>query len=188
MIFSSKYRLEVEAVMKFDQKRAEELLRKGVGRSDAVFREGQLEAIRHVVEGRGRLLVVQKTGWGKSLVYFVATRMLREAGMGPCLLVSPLLSLMRNQIQATERMGVRAATINSDNQEAWKTIEADLLQEVIDILLISPERFANEHFRTEVLGSIGGRISIFRPLGRWWPITSRSAGRGVLLMQLMAFS
>ena len=87
---------------------------------DAGFRDGQEEAIRHVVEGRGRLLVVQKTGWGKSFVYFIATKLLREGGNGPALLVSPLLALMRNQIAAAERMGVRAATINSDNQDEWE--------------------------------------------------------------------
>ena len=82
--------------------------------SDAQFREGQSEAIRHIVEGTGRLLVVQKTGWGKSFVYFIGTRLLRDSGSGPALLISPLISLMRNQIAAAERMGVQAVTINSD--------------------------------------------------------------------------
>jgi len=82
--------------MTFDPQRALELLRIGSGRADAFFREGQREAIQHVVEGRGRLLVVQKTGWGKSFVYFIATKLLREQGSGPALLVSPLLALMRN--------------------------------------------------------------------------------------------
>ena len=110
--------------MNFDPQRAHELLRAGVGRNDANFRDGQEDAIRHIVEGRGRLLVVQKTGWGKSFVYFIATKLLREGGNGPALLISPLLALMRNQISAAERMGVRAATINSDNQEEWTEIEA----------------------------------------------------------------
>ena len=100
-----------------------------------------------MVEGLGRLLVVQKTGWGKSFVYFIATRMLREQGHGPALLVSPLLALMRNQIAAAERMGLRAATINSDNQEDWTGIEAAIERDEVDILLISPERLANERFR-----------------------------------------
>ena len=112
-----------ESEVKFDAARALQLLRIGSGHPEAVFRDGQEEAIRHVVEGRGRLLVVQKTGWGKSFVYFIATKMLREAGHGPALLVSPLLALMRNQIAAAERMGVRAATINSDNQDDWTGIE-----------------------------------------------------------------
>ena len=146
--------------MIYDPKRALELLRIGSGRADAVFREGQEDAIRHIVEGRGRLLVVQKTGWGKSFVYFVATRLLREAGGGPSLLISPLLALMRNQIAAAERMGVRAATINSDNIEAWNEVEARLTAGEIDILLISPERLANERFRTQVLAGIAAQISL----------------------------
>ena len=92
--------------------RALELLRKGSGRVDATFRDDQEHAIRHVVEGRGRLLVVQKTGWGKSFVYFIATKLLREGSSGPALLVSPLLALMRNQIEAARRMGLRAEAIH----------------------------------------------------------------------------
>src|ERR1700721_4603644 len=99
----------------YNAAQALQLLRIGSGRADAAFRDDQEEAIRHVVEGRGRLLVVQMTGWGKSFVYFIATKLLREMGQGPALLISPLLALMRNQIAAAERMGVRAATINSDN-------------------------------------------------------------------------
>ena len=137
-----------------------ELLRLGSGRADAEFREGQLDAICHIVEGRGRLLVVQKTGWGKSFVYFIATKLLRESGNGPALLISPLLALMRNQIAAAERMGVRAATINSDNQEDWTAVEAALARNEVDILLISPERLANERFRNEVLAGIAGQISL----------------------------
>lgn len=144
----------------FDRNRALELLRAGVGSASAEFRDGQEEAIEHIVEGLGRLLVVQKTGWGKSFVYFIATKMLLEAGSGPALLVSPLLALMRNQIGAAERMGVRASTINSDNQDDWDGIEARLKRDEVDILLISPERLANERFRTQVLSSIADRISL----------------------------
>jgi ATP-dependent DNA helicase RecQ len=118
--------------MAYDPKRALALLRIGSGRTDATFREGQEDSIRHVVEGRGRLLVVQKTGWGKSFVYFIATKLLREAGAGPALLVSPLLALMRNQIAAAERMGVRAGTINSDNVSEWAQIEARLAGGEVD--------------------------------------------------------
>lgn len=142
------------------QKRALELLRLGSGRANATFREGQEDAIHHIVDGRGRLLVVQKTGWGKSFVYFIATKLLREAGGGPALLISPLLALMRNQIAAAERMGVRAATINSDNVDDWNQVEAQLVRGTIDILLISPERLANERFRTQVLSSISAQISM----------------------------
>ena len=146
--------------MIYDPKRALELLRIGSGIADATFRDSQEGAIRHIVEGRGRLLVVQKTGWGKSFVYFIATKLLREAGSGPALLISPLLALMRNQIVAAERMGVRAATINSDNQDDWTKVEAKLSSGEVDILLISPERLANERFRTHVLAGIAGKISL----------------------------
>ena len=146
--------------MRYDTRRALALLRAGTGHRDAGFREGQEEAIRHVVEGRGRLLVVQKTGWGKSFVYFIATRLLREAGAGPALLVSPLLSLMRNQIAAAGRMGVRAITINSSNLEDWQDEEERLRRDEADILLISPERLGNERFRNEVLAEIAERISL----------------------------
>lgn len=141
--------------------RALELLRVGSGESDAEFREGQEEAIRHIVNGTGRLLVVQKTGWGKSFVYFIATKLLREAGTGPALLVSPLLALMRNQIAAAERMSVRATTINSDNTSDWKEIEDAIHRDEVDILLISPERLANERFRDEVLAHVADRIALF---------------------------
>jgi len=144
----------------YNAARALELLRIGSGQADAAFRNGQEEAIRHVVEGRGRLLVVQKTGWGKSFVYFIATRLLRDRGSGPALLISPLLALMRNQIAAAERMGVRAATINSDNQSEWTEVEARLGRDEVDILLISPERLANDRFRAEVLADIAARISL----------------------------
>jgi ATP-dependent DNA helicase RecQ len=146
--------------MEYDAGRALELLRIGSGRTDAIFRDGQEDAIRYVVEGQGRLLVVQKTGWGKSFVYFIACKLLRDAGAGPALLISPLLALMRNQIAAAERMGVRAATINSDNLDEWSEVEAGLARGDIDILLISPERLANERFRTQVLAGIAARISL----------------------------
>lgn len=146
--------------MAYDPKRALELLRIGSGRADATFRDGQEDAIGHIVEGKGRLLVVQKTGWGKSFVYFIATKLLREAGAGPALLISPLLALMRNQIAAAERMGVRAATINSDNQDEWKSVEAKLRRNEVDILLIAPEKLGNDWFNTEVLAGIAGQISL----------------------------
>ncbi len=146
--------------MPYNPTRALELLCLGTQNPAAAFRDDQEQAIQHVVEGRGRLLVVQKTGWGKSSVYFIATKLLREEGMGPAILISPLLALMRNQIAAAERMGVRAVTINSENRDDWQVVEAALARNEVDILLISPERLANEHFRTEVLAPIAARISL----------------------------
>jgi ATP-dependent DNA helicase RecQ len=146
--------------VKYDAPRALQLLRLGCGRADAAFREDQEAAIRHVVEGLGRLLVVQKTGWGKSFVYFISAKLLREGGAGPALLVSPLLSLMRNQIAAAERMGLRAVTINSTNSGDWAAAESAVARNKVDILLISPERLANERFRDEVLSEVAARVAL----------------------------
>jgi ATP-dependent DNA helicase RecQ len=132
---------------------AEALLREMVG-PGATFRDGQLEAILETVEQRGRTLLVQRTGWGKSLVYFIASRLLRDQGAGPTLLVSPLLSLMRNQIEAAERIGVKAARIDSENAKDWDAVERRLEANEIDVLLVSPERLANERFLTTTLPAI----------------------------------
>ena len=146
--------------MPYHPARALELLRLGTQNPAAGFRDGQEAAIRHVVDGRGRMLVVQRTGWGKSFVYFIAARLLREEGAGPAILISPLLALMRNQIAAAERMGARAFTINSENQDEWEAVESALQRNEVDILLISPERLANEHFRSDVLAPVAARISL----------------------------
>jgi len=146
--------------MPYNSARALQLLRLGSGLENAIFREGQEEAIRHVVEGRGRLLVVQRTGWGKSFVYFIAAKLLREQGHGPTLLISPLLALMRNQLLAADRMNVRAATINSDNPNEWDNVERALMSDQLDILLVSPERLANERFRSQVLSRVAARIAL----------------------------
>ena len=127
------------------------LLQQLTGRDDVTFREGQLEAITRLVEQHGRTLVVQRTGWGKSAVYFIATRLLRDAGAGPTVLISPLLALMRNQLEAAERAGVAAVTINSANQDDWPEIEDQIRAGEVDLLLISPERLQNERFRDDVL-------------------------------------
>jgi ATP-dependent DNA helicase RecQ len=103
----------------------------------------QREAIEAVVTERRRVLLVQRTGWGKSAVYFIATRLLRDAGAGPTILVSPLLALMRNQIMMAERTGVRARTINSENRDDWEEIRTSISRDEVDLLLVSPERFNN---------------------------------------------
>ncbi len=127
---------------------------------DVSFRPGQVEAIDALVTRRSRALVVQRTGWGKSLVYFIATKLLREAGAGPTLLVSPLLALMRNQIQAAERIGIRALSLASDNVDDWPRIERALERDEVDILLVSPERLANRRFTTGVLPTLAGGIGL----------------------------
>ena len=131
--------------------RAEAHLRALVGRDDATLREDQWTAIEALAVQRRRALVVQRTGWGKSAVYFVATLLLRAEGAGPTVIVSPLLALMRNQIAAAERAGIRAATINSTNIEEWEPIQAAVAAGEIDVLLVSPERLNNPGFRDEVL-------------------------------------
>jgi ATP-dependent DNA helicase RecQ len=126
---------------------AVEILRTLVGRDDADFHEGQFEAITALVDDHRRALVVQRTGWGKSAVYFVATLLLRRRGAGPTILVSPLLALMRDQISAASRAGVRAFAINSTNPHEWADVQAALARDEVDVLLVSPERLNNPTFR-----------------------------------------
>lgn len=143
-----------------DQEYALSLLRKMLGEG-ATFREGQWEAIETVALKKQRALVVQRTGWGKSLVYFLSTKMLRDQGAGPTLLISPLLALMRNQIEMAERIGIRALTIHSDNREEWGNVLEALGKDECDILLISPERLSNPEFSQKVMSQISGRIGLF---------------------------
>jgi ATP-dependent DNA helicase RecQ len=130
------------------------------GDPDAEFRIHQREAITDLVDDRARVLCVQRTGWGKSAVYFVATRLLRDAGAGPTLIVSPLLALMRNQIAAAERLGLRAHTINSTNRAEWDDVRALLAADAVDLLLISPERLNNPSFREELLPLFAARVGL----------------------------
>ena len=130
---------------------AERHLRALVGRDDATLRDDQWTAIEALVVDRRRALVVQRTGWGKSAVYFVSTLLLRAEGAGPTVIVSPLLALMRNQIAAAERAGIRAVTINSTNVEEWEPIQQAVAAGEVDVLLVSPERLNNPGFRDQVL-------------------------------------
>ncbi|KGI79911.1 ATP-dependent DNA helicase RecQ [Actinopolyspora erythraea] len=129
---------------------AEEHLRALAGPT-ATLREDQWSAIRALVLERRRALVVQRTGWGKSAVYFVATALLRDLGEGPTVIVSPLLALMRNQVEAASAAGVQAATINSANPDEWASIEEEVAVGDVDVLLVSPERLNNPDFRENVL-------------------------------------
>src|SRR4029079_9262572 len=138
---------------------ADELLIRLAG-PDARFREHQREAIDDLVDDRARVLCVQRTGWGRSAVYFIATALLRERGAGPALIVSPLLALMRNQIAAAERLGIRAHTINSTNREAWAEVRDLLADDAVDLLLISPERLNNPQFRGEMLPLFAERVGL----------------------------
>jgi ATP-dependent DNA helicase RecQ len=135
-------------------------LRTLTGSPDAEFRDGQLEAIHDVAVDRARVLCVQRTGWGKSAVYFVATALLREGGAGPTLIVSPLLALMRNQLAAARRLGLRAHTINSTNRDEWEEVGARLAADELDLLLISPERLNNPRFRDEMLPLFAASVGL----------------------------
>lgn len=139
------------------------LLRTAVGSAATYFRPDQWEAIQALL-ARERLLVVERTGWGKSMVYFLATRLLRQRGAGPTLLISPLLSLMRNQIEAARRIGVRAETINSANAEDWPNIRTALQENQVDLLLISPERLANDEFVNQSLLPISRQVGLLHVL------------------------
>jgi ATP-dependent DNA helicase RecQ len=129
---------------------AERYLRALAG-EHARLREDQWTAISALVADRRRALVVQRTGWGKSAVYFIATALLRAAGSGPTVIVSPLLALMRNQVEAATRAGIQARTINSANTEDWEQVYKEIAARQVDVLLVSPERLNNPGFRDQVL-------------------------------------
>ncbi|MCQ4214030.1 RecQ family ATP-dependent DNA helicase [Streptomyces longispororuber] len=126
----------------------------------ARLREDQWRAIEALVAEHRRALVVQRTGWGKSAVYFVATALLRERGSGPTVIVSPLLALMRNQVEAAERAGIRARTINSSNTEEWDSVRAEVAAGDVDVLLVSPERLNNPDFRDNVLPQLAAATGL----------------------------
>lgn len=139
---------------------AQQLLQAALANPSAEFREGQWEAIDALVNHRQKLLVVQRTGWGKSSVYFISTRIFRDRGMGPTIIVSPLLALMRNQIESAQRLGIVAETMNSTNSADWQEVTRRILTNQIDCLLISPERLANDGFIDTVLQPIADRIAL----------------------------
>lgn len=128
------------------------LLRNSLGNKEASFHEHQWESISTLVEKRGRLLVVQRTGWGKSAVYFIATQILRKQGYGPTIIISPLLALMRNQIDSAAKYGVKLGTINSSNtdNENNQTI-VNIQNENLDAIIISPEQLSKPSFNDDVL-------------------------------------
>ena len=135
-------------------------LRLAMANAGSEFREGQWEAIDHIVNQRGKVLCVQRTGWGKSMVYFVSAKLMRPEGAGVTLIISPLLALMRNQIDAARRLGLRAVTVNSTNPENWSQVRQQLLADDVDLLLISPERLANDEFVAGTLQPIAARIGL----------------------------
>lgn len=143
-----------------ERNQAQQLLQTSLGDPTAKFRDGQWEAINGLVNQGQKLLVVQRTGWGKSSVYFISTKIFRDRQMGPTIIVSPLLALMRNQIESARRLGIVAVTMNSANSTDWRTITQQILNDQIDCLLISPERLANDQFVETVLLPIADRIAL----------------------------
>jgi ATP-dependent DNA helicase RecQ len=139
---------------------ARQRLRQALAQPLADFHPGQWEAIDALVNRREKLMVVQRTGWGKSMVYFIAARLLRDRGLGPTLIVSPLLALMRNQIEAAQRLGIRALTINSANRNDWPPLIHAILNDEADAVLISPERLANDEFVRTVLLPMTQRLGL----------------------------
>lgn len=135
-------------------------LRTLTGDPTAEFRAGQLDAIGALVEDRRRVLVVERTGWGKSAVYFIATRMLRDRGFGASFLVSPLIALMANQVEAAARMGLQAAVVNSTNHDHWDEIRGRLEANEIDLLLVSEQRLNNPAFRRDWMPELGSRVGL----------------------------
>ncbi|MCC6748395.1 MAG: RecQ family ATP-dependent DNA helicase [Deltaproteobacteria bacterium] len=143
-----------------DRLEGREILRQALANPEADFRPGQWEAIDRLVNRRERLLVVERTGWGKSSVYFIATRLLRNRGRGPTIIISPLLALMRNQLEAAKRLGLRARTVNSANRQDWPAIQRALRANQVDALLISPERLSNDAFVRETLEPVARNVGM----------------------------
>ena len=137
-----------------------ELVLQALAGPSATLREDQWTAISALVQDRRRALVVQRTGWGKSAVYFVATALLRARGAGPTVIVSPLLALMRNQVAAATRAGISAVTVNSSNIEQWQQVYAEIAGGRADVLLVSPERLNNPGFRDEVLPQLAATAGL----------------------------
>ena len=140
---------------------AQQLLKQVLNNANAEFREGQWEAIDAVANHNKKLLLVQRTGWGKSIVYFLSTKILRDKGNGITLIISPLLALMRNQLEATKSIGITAKTINSANTSEWRDVIRKIRSDNVDALLISPERLANENFIDEVIIPLSDKIGLF---------------------------
>ena len=144
-----------------ERSEAQQLLKIALDDPNAEFRDGQWEAIDLLVNQRRKLLVVQRTGWGKSSVYFISTRILRDSGAGPTLIISPLLALMRNQMIAAERLSINAVTINSANTNEWETVTKQIFNNEVDAVLISPERLSNENFVNNVLLPVANNVGLF---------------------------
>lgn len=147
--------------MMFSKETALNELKRALKNEDAKFKPLQFEALESIVKNRDKLLLVQKTGWGKSMIYFLATKFLKQNNIGLTIIISPLIALMRNQIFSARNLNLNIETINSTNQNDWEIIKDQILRDRVDILLISPERLANENFINDVLYPIAANINLF---------------------------
>jgi ATP-dependent DNA helicase RecQ len=136
------------------------ILRTATGNPECQFRDGQWEAIDELLNHQKRALVVQSTSWGKSMVYFIATKLLRDNGSGPTIVISPLLALMRNQVEGAGKIGLKAETLNSSNEADYPQIKANILADDIDLILVSPEKLANDNFVDEYIRPIVDRVGM----------------------------
>lgn len=143
-----------------DRESALSLLRIGVGQDDAVFRDDQWEIIDALVDRKENVLLVQRTGWGKSAVYFISAKMMRQQGFGVTIIVSPLIGLMRNQVLAGRRMGLRIGALHSGTNDRFEHFRSLMLLDRIDVLLVAPERFANPQFLDHLLPLIVERTGL----------------------------
>lgn len=142
------------------REKAELLLQQFVNKANVSFKDGQWEAIDALVNKRRKVLVVQKTGWGKSVVYFLSSYLLKERYGGITIIISPLLSLIRNQILAARRLNLSCCSINSETTNDWEQFKREILLEKIDVLFISPERLANQDFPSSILRPISQKINL----------------------------
>ena len=147
--------------MMFSKETALNELKRALKNEDAKFKPLQFEALESIVKNRDKLLLVQKTGWGKSMIYFLATKFLKQNNIGLTIIISPLIALMRNQIFSARNLNLNIETINSTNQNDWEMIKDQILRDRVDVLLISPERLANENFINDVLYPIAANINLF---------------------------
>ena len=137
-------------------------LREMTGSPVADFHQDQWESIDELVNRQNQLLVVQRTGWGKSAVYFIATKIRRKKGFGPTLIVSPLLSLIRNQIDSAAKLGLNVVSYNSSMDKNEKQAAEDqILANKVDAVIVAPEQLGQSYFAENILNKISGNIGLF---------------------------
>lgn len=139
-----------------------DLLHKMTNNPVATFHDDQWESIEQLVTKQSQLLVVQRTGWGKSAVYFIATKIRRLQGFGPTIIISPLLSLIRNQIESAEKLDLKVVSYNSSmDKNQLKVAEQQIISHHVDAIIISPEQLGPTYFSENILSNISNGIGLF---------------------------